>query len=262
MGVLNVTPDSFSDGGLHETTDAAIAHGLAMAADGADIIDVGGESTRPGADPVSAGEELGRVMPVVRALADRGIAVSIDTSKAQVAEAALAAGAEIVNDVTAFGEADMAGVAAAAGAGVVLMHMLGIPRTMQADPHYEDVVAEVTAFLADRAARAEQAGIDAERICIDPGIGFGKTLEHNLALLHHVPVLVATGYPVLIGASRKSFLTHLLGPFPVEERDPATAAAHVLAVAGGAAVLRVHNVVMGLRTARVADAIVRAGGAT
>ena len=260
MGVLNVTPDSFSDGGDHFDPGAAIERGLEMIEQGADLIDVGGESTRPGSLPVSEDEERRRVVPVVASLTAAGGVVSIDTTKGAVARAALDTGAAVVNDVTALADPETAAAAAAAGAGVVLMHMQGAPRTMQEDPHYDDVVTEVRDFLLERAAVAEAAGIRADAICLDPGIGFGKTLEHNLALLRRIDVLAAAGYPVLVGASRKSFLQHLLGPTPAAERDPATAAAHVLAVAGGATLIRVHNVVMGLRTARVADAIVRAGG--
>ena len=258
MGILNVTPDSFSDGGRWETHPAAIGHGLAMAAAGADIIDVGGESTRPGSDPVSPEEELRRTLPVVRELAAEGVVVSIDTSKAVVAAAALDAGALIVNDVTAGADPAMLQVAAASGCGLVLMHMQGAPRTMQAAPHYDDVTVEVHDFLVDRAATAEAAGISPDRICLDPGIGFGKLLEHNLALLAGTAELAATGYPVLVGASRKSFLAGVLGDLAVPERDIAGTAAHVLAISGGAAAIRVHNVVAGLHTARVADAIVRA----
>jgi len=260
MGVLNVTPDSFSDGGNFFDTGAAIERGLEMIAQGADLVDVGGESTRPGSLPVPEGEERRRVVPVVAALSAAGGVVSVDTAKGTVARSALAAGATVVNDVTALADPETAVAIAAAGAGVVLMHMQGAPRTMQEDPHYDDVVTEVRDFLLDRAAAAEDAGIRADAICLDPGIGFGKTLEHNLALLGHLDVLAAAGYPVLVGASRKSFLEHLLGPIAAEDRDPATAAAHVLAIARGATLIRVHNVVMGLRTARVADAIVRAAG--
>jgi len=258
MGALNVTPDSFSDGGLYASTAAAVGRGLEMLAEGADLVDVGGESTRPGADPVPAEEELRRVLPVVRALAAAGAVVSIDTVKAEVAAAALEAGALVVNDVTALGDPGMAGVVAGAGAGVVLMHMQGTPRTMQDDPRYGDVLAEVAAFLVSRADAARAAGIDPASICIDPGIGFGKRLEHNLALLAGVPRLSALGYPLLVGASRKRFIADILGPIPVADRDAATAAAHVLAIAGGASIIRTHNVVVGLQTARVADAIVRA----
>jgi len=260
MGVVNTTPDSFSDGGKFLDPALAIDRGLEMLEQGADIVDVGGESTRPGARPVDADEEKRRVLPVVSALAAGGAAVSIDTSKPEVAAAALDEGAVIVNDVTALADPEMAAVVAGSGAGIVLMHMLGTPRTMQRDPQYGDVVAEVAEYLAGRAQVALDAGINGECICIDPGIGFGKTLQHNLMLLRSVPVFAAGPYPVLVGASRKSFLEHLLGPIPVEERDPASAAADVLAIAGGAAIERVHNVVEGLRTARVADAIVRAAG--
>jgi dihydropteroate synthase len=258
MGALNVTPDSFSDGGRYADAESAVRRGREMLEEGADLVDVGGESTRPGAGPVEAEEELRRVLPVVRSLAAAGAVVSIDTSKAEVAAAALAAGAAAVNDITALGDPGMAGVVASAGAGLVLLHMQGTPRTMQEDPHYEDVVAEVTRFLAGRAAAAQAAGVDPSCLCLDPGIGFGKGLEHNLALLRGIPDLAAVGYPVLVGASRKRFLADILGPLPPAERDAASAAAHVLAIAGGAAVIRVHNVVVGLQTARVADAIVRA----
>jgi dihydropteroate synthase len=233
---------------------------MAMAEAGADLVDVGGESTRPGAEPVDADEEIARVVPVVAALAERGIVVSIDTSKAVVAAAALAAGAEVVNDVTSLGDPDMAGVVAEWRAGLVIMHMLGTPRTMQDDPRYDDVVSEVRDFLVQRAAVAEGAGVTGDRIAIDPGVGFGKTVGHNLQLLGGVTAIADTGYPVVIGASRKSFLAALLGPLPPEERDAPTAAAHVLAISGGAAVIRVHDVVVALRTARVADAIVRQQG--
>ncbi|MBS1195963.1 MAG: Dihydropteroate synthase [Actinobacteria bacterium] len=258
MGALNVTPDSFSDGGLYPDAGSAVARGLEMLGEGADLVDVGGESTRPGAEPVGAEEEMRRVIPVVRSLAAAGAVVSIDTAKAEVAAAALAAGAAVVNDITALGDPGMAGTVAAAGAGLVLLHMQGTPRTMQEDPRYDDVVAEVARFLAGRASTAEAAGVDPACVCVDPGIGFGKGLEHNLALLRGIPDLAVLGHPVLVGASRKRFLAGILGPIPPGERDAATSAAHVLAIAGGAAVIRVHNVVVGLQTARVADAIVRA----
>jgi len=258
MGALNVTPDSFSGDGRYADLGSAVTRGLEMLDEGADLVDVGGESTRPGAEPVAAEEELRRVIPVVRGLVAAGAVVSIDTAKAEVAAAALRAGAVVVNDVTALGDPAMAKVVAAAGAGLVLLHMQGTPRTMQEDPRYEDVVAEVARFLAGRAAAAQAAGVDPARLCLDPGIGFGKALEHNLALLRGIRDLVDLGYPVLVGASRKRFLAGILGPIPPGERDAATSAAHVLAIAGGAAVIRVHNVVVGLQTARVADAIVRA----
>lgn len=258
MGVLNVTPDSFSDGGRYASAGAAVERGLEMVAQGADLVDVGGESTRPGAAPVAAEEESRRVLPVVRDLASAGVLVSIDTRKAEVAAEALRAGAVAVNDISALSDPAMAGVVASAGAGLVLLHMQGTPANMQDDPRYGEVVAEVTGFLAARAALAEAAGVDPACLCLDPGIGFGKALEHNLALLAGIPRLASLGYPVVVGASRKRFLAGILGPVSPAERDAASAAAHVLAIAGGAAAIRVHNVVVGLQTARVADAIVRA----
>jgi dihydropteroate synthase len=258
MGILNVTPDSFSDGGRFADPGAAVAHGLDMQRAGADLVDVGGESTRPGSEGVDAATEIERVVPVVESLASQGVVVSIDTSKPEVAEAAIAAGAAIVNDVTALGDPATAGVAAASGCGVVLMHMLGSPRTMQEDPRYDDVVVEVRDYLVERAEAAASAGVAPGSICIDPGIGFGKTPEHNLALLGSMEDLAATGYPVLVGASRKSWMTSLLGDLTMEDRDAVSAVAHALAIAGGASVIRVHDVVMGLRSARTADAIVRA----
>jgi dihydropteroate synthase len=258
MGVLNLTPDSFSDGGRYPDAAAAVRRGLEMLAEGADLVDVGGESTRPGAAPVGAAEELQRILPVVQALAAAGAVVSVDTAKAEVAAAALEAGAAVINDVTALGDPEMAGVVARRGAGLVLMHMQGTPRTLQDDPYSADVLAEVSAFLLARAAAAAAAGIDPGAICLDPGIGFGKRLAHNLALLAGVPRLAALGYPVMVGASRKRFLAEVIGDLPPEERDAATTAAHVLAIAGGAAIIRTHNVVAGLQTARVADAIVGA----
>lgn len=258
MGVLNVTPDSFSDGGRFVDRARAVEHGVRLWEEGADLVDVGGESTRPGAAEVSAEEERTRVVPVVGELAERGMVVSIDTSKPQVAEAALRVGAQVVNDISALGDPAMAGLVAESGAGLVLMHMQGTPRTMQADPRYQDVVAEVREFLVARAARAEQAGIDPARICLDPGIGFGKLLEHNLALLAHLGALVETGYPVLVGTSRKSFLGQILDGLPPAEREEGTAATLALAVERGATAVRVHDVVMARRVTRVADAIVRA----
>src|SRR5919197_4532311 len=243
MGIANVTPDSFSDGGLYLDPERAIAHGRELAADGADLLDVGGESTRPGASPVGADEELRRVGPVVGALAtSEGATVSIDTSKAAVAEAALAAGATVVNDVTALrGDPELAGVCAASGCEVVLMHMLGTPRTMQEDPRYDDVVAEVKSFLRARIEAAVDAGIAQERISIDPGIGFGKTLAHNLELLRRLRELRELGRPVVVGTSRKSFLGRLTGR-EVGDRLGGTIASSVLALANGADILRVHDV--------------------
>ena len=211
VGVLNVTPDSFSDGGEFADLESAVEHGRRLAYEGAAIVDVGGESTRPGAAPVPAELELARVLPVIEVLAADGIAVSVDTSKAEVAEAALAAGAVLVNDVTALrGDPGMTAVVAGAGADLCLMHMLGEPRTMQDDPRYDDVVAEVESFLAERAEVAVAAGIPRERIALDPGIGFGKTLAHNLALLRALPRLARLG-PLLLGVSRKRFLGTLTG---------------------------------------------------
>jgi dihydropteroate synthase len=242
MGVVNVTPDSFSDGGLFLDAEAAIDHGLRLRADGADVVDVGGESTRPGAEPVDEAEELRRVVPVVEALAASGARVSIDTAKAGVARAALGAGASIVNDVTAFrGSAEMAGLVAESGAGCVLMHMLGEPRTMQRDPRYEDVVSDVRAFLEERLAFAVSEGVPEERVWLDPGIGFGKTLEHNLELLRRLDEIAAIGPPVVIGTSRKSFLGKLTGRSELD-RVAGTIATNVMALERGASVFRVHDV--------------------
>jgi dihydropteroate synthase len=244
MGVLNVTPDSFSDGGLYLDPSAAIAQGLGLEAEGAAILDIGGESTRPGAAEVPAAEELRRVLPVIEGLVAAGTSaqLSIDTSKATVAAAALQAGATLVNDVTALrGDPEIASVIAASGADCCLMHMLGDPRTMQRDPRYDDVVAEVKAFLEERMQFAIAAGIDEERIMLDPGIGFGKTVEHNLELLARLHELVMIGRPVLVGTSRKSFLGRLTGR-AVGERLAGTIASCVLAYERGARVFRVHEV--------------------
>ena len=262
MGILNTTPDSFSDGGRFVGEEPAIERGLSMWNEGADIIDVGGESTRPGAEPVPAEQELERVIPVVAALADAGVVTSVDTMKSAVASAAIAAGAHIVNDVSALRDPAMAEVCADSGVGVVLMHMQNDPQTMQDRPHYEDVVTEIASFLEQRAATAQRAGIARSNICIDPGIGFGKTHEHNLELLVAVDRFVASGYPVLVGTSRKGFIGTILRDGGLEtraaERDPATAATVAVAVASGASVVRVHNVGHAFQAARVADAIVRA----
>jgi dihydropteroate synthase len=245
MGIVNVTPDSFSDGGLYLDPVRAIEHGRELAAAGAEILDVGGESTRPGAAEVSAAEELERVGPVVEALAtDSGIGarVSIDTSKAAVAEAALDAGAAMVNDVTALrAEPELASLCGERGCELVLMHMLGTPRTMQEDPHYGDVVDEVKAFLGERIEVAMSAGVEEERIYVDPGIGFGKTVEHNLELLRRLGELAGLGRPIVVGTSRKTFIGKLT------RRDPAnrlggTVASNVVALRNGADVLRVHEV--------------------
>jgi dihydropteroate synthase len=251
MGVLNVTPDSFSDGGRYLDPEAAVAHGLALEAERAEILDIGGESTRPGAEGVPAAEELRRVLPVIEGLSEAGsrAQISIDTSKASVAAAALEAGATFVNDVTALrGDPEMAGVVAGAGAYCCLMHMLGDPRTMQIDPRYGDVVDEVKAFLEERIGFAVAAGIEEGRILVDPGIGFGKTIEHNLELLARLNELVAIGRPVVIGTSRKSFLGRLTGR-EVDQRLPGTIATCVLAYERGVQVFRVHEV------APIADAL-------
>jgi dihydropteroate synthase len=243
MGILNVTPDSFSDGGEFFAHDVAIAHGRELVAQGAAILDVGGESTRPGARPVAADEELERVVGVIEALRDAGAQLSIDTSKLAVAEAALDAGATLVNDVTAFRhDPDIAALVAQRGCDCCLMHMLGEPRTMQKDPRYDDVVDDVKAFLTARAQSAIDAGVATARIMVDPGIGFGKTLEHNLELLRRLPEIAALGFPVVIGTSRKSFLARLTGHDDPHDLVAATVATTVLALQGGARVFRVHDV--------------------
>ena len=247
MGVLNVTPDSFSDGGLALTPGAsperAVAIGLALVAAGADCVDVGGESTRPGAEPVAVDEELVRVIPVVAGLAAEGVVVSVDTRHTVVARAALDAGAAIVNDVGALAPDDgMLDVVAAAGAGYVAMHLRGEPRTMQDAPRFDDVVTEVAAELDVARAAALAAGIAPDAVALDPGIGFGKTLEHNLALLAAVPRLAALGAPLLVGTSRKSFIGHLTGVVAPAERLAGSLASAVLAARDGARILRVHDV--------------------
>ncbi len=254
MGVLNVTPDSFSDGGEWFALDDAVAHGHALAAEGAAIIDVGGESTRPGAEPVAADEELRRVVPVVAALAGRA-QLCVDSSKVAVARAALDAGASYVNDITAFrGEPEMAALVAERGCECCLMHMLGQPRTMQLDPRYDDVVSDVKAFLEERAAFAVAEGVAEERIAVDAGIGFGKTLEHNLELLRRMDEIAALGFEVVIGTSRKSFLGKLTGRRDPHERVAATLATTVLALERGVTVFRVHDVAQTSDALRVAAA--------
>jgi dihydropteroate synthase len=249
MGVLNVTPDSFSDGGKWFDHDAAIARGLEMVAQGADVVDVGGESTRPGAGPVSEAEERRRILPVVAALAP-AVRVSVDTRKASVAEAAIEAGATLINDVSS----TLWPVAARARVGWIAMHMLGEPRTMQDAPHYDDVVTEVCDFLAERVRAAEAGGV--EEIWVDPGIGFGKTMNHNLQLLHHLDRLVALGRPVLVATSRKAFIGRLAAgpgepPAPIEERLAGSLATAVWAVAHGAATVRVHDVAETVQAVRL-----------
>jgi dihydropteroate synthase len=259
MGVLNVTPDSFSDGGRFLDPDAAVAHGLRLVEDGADIVDVGGESTRPHADPVPPEEERARVVPVIERLAEThpGLAISVDTRTPEVAEAALAAGACIVNDVSGGRSEGMFEVVRQAGAGMVLMHMLGDPKTMQDNPHYDDVVAEVHEYLNGRIEAAEWGGIRPEALAIDPGIGFGKNLEHNLALIRRIAVLQDLGRPILVGPSRKRFIGAILD-LPEDERVEGTAGAVAWLIGQGANIVRVHDVRQIVRVARVVDAIVRA----
>lgn len=263
MGVVNVTPDSFSDGGEWFDRDAAVTHGLQLAAEGAAILDVGGESTRPGALPVPEDEELRRTEPVIRALARAGTAtVSIDTTKLSVAEAALDAGARYVNDVTAFRAVpELAGLVADRQARCCLMHMLGDPRTMQEDPRYADVVDDVKAFLLQRAEFAIQEGVKEDRIDLDPGIGFGKTLRHNLELLARTDEIVALGFRVVIGVSRKSFINRITPVPDPHDRVPGTIAANVLAYERGARVFRVHDVAQARQALEVASATLHRDGA-
>jgi dihydropteroate synthase len=259
MGVVNVTPDSFSDGGRFYETQTAIEHGLRLLAEGADVLDIGGESTRPGSEPITGQEELGRVLPVIQGVLAKApqAVISIDTYRSQVAHEAIQAGAQIINDITALrGDAGMAAQAASSGAGLILMHMQGQPKTMQADPTYEDVVAEVGDFLAAQAQAAQAAGVAPERIVIDPGIGFGKTLDHNLALIRGLPALRKRGYPVLLGASRKAMLGKITGK-PTEERLWATIGVHVAGAMLGADMVRVHDVEPVRDAILVADAVVR-----
>jgi dihydropteroate synthase len=256
MGVVNVTPDSFSDGGLNYRAEDAIAAARRMAAAGAAIVDVGGESTRPGAEPVSLDEELSRVVPVLEGLAGT-VPVSIDTAKAEVARRAVELGAVLVNDVTALrGDPKLAGVVADSGAYLCLMHMLGEPRTMQADPRYDDVVAEVAAFLEERLRTAVDAGVAEERICLDPGFGFGKTVEHNFELLRRLDEIAALGRPILVGISRKRSLGRILGD-PEATTGPLSAslAAAVAAYERGATILRVHDVRETVEALTVATAV-------
>jgi dihydropteroate synthase len=260
MGVLNVTPDSFSDGGEWFSFDDAVAHGRGLAAEGAAILDVGGESTRPGAEPVGEEEERRRVVPVVEALAGAA-QLSVDTSKVSVARAALDAGATFVNDVTAFrSEPAMAQLVAERGCECCLMHMLGEPRTMQDDPRYDDVVDDIKAFLSERAAFAVAEGIAEERIAVDPGIGFGKTLAHNLELLRRLGEIASLGFEVVIGTSRKSFLGRLTGRDDPHDRVAATLATTVLALERGATVFRVHDVAATADALKVAAATLNRDG--
>ncbi len=258
MGVLNVTPDSFSDGGQFFATDRAIEHGLEMAAQGAAIIDVGGESTRPASAPVSTAEQIKRVVPVIEGLFKNvSVPISIDTYNYKVAEAALWAGAAIINDITALSDKRLGELAAKQRVPVVLMHIQGTPATMQIEPTYNDVVGEVLEFLLERAKRAEQFGISKGLIFIDPGIGFGKTVQHNLSLLKNIDKFVATGYRVLVGPSRKSFIGKMTGKENPADRIFGTAAAVALCVSAGVSVVRVHDVAEMLDVVKVANALVR-----
>ncbi len=241
MGIVNATPDSFSDGGLHLRRDAALAHAHQLIAEGADILDIGGESTRPGAVPVGAQEELDRVLPIIEGLRGAPVPISIDTSKPAVMQAAIAAGAQMVNDINALQHPAAMDTVAASDAAVCLMHKQGNPQTMQEQPHYQNVVADVSAFLSERIAAVEAAGIRRKRIVIDPGFGFGKTLAHNLALLRELNKIADLGVPVLAGLSRKSMLGALTGQ-DVSRRLPASVAAALLAVQRGADIVRVHDV--------------------
>ncbi|SVA88425.1 uncharacterized protein METZ01_LOCUS141279, partial [marine metagenome] len=256
MGVVNTTPDSFSDGGHFLDTDMATEHGLRLADEGAEIIDIGGESTRPGSEPVSATEELRRVVPVIERLAKRcGVVISIDTQKPAVARAALDAGASIVNDIAANRESpEMWQVVAEAKAGYICMHMQGTPQTMQAEPHYDDVLREVGDFFSERLAKLAEQGVSGEQVALDPGIGFGKELKHNIKLLSGIHELIMSGRPLLIGASRKSFIGKLLGT-PSNERLPASLACAACAAAKGAHVVRVHDVAETVQAVRMTEAL-------
>lgn len=264
MGILNITPDSFSDGGRFvrehgQDTASAVESALRMVEDGADIIDIGGESTRPGSEPVSLADELARVVPVIEGIREHSdVPISIDTYKTETARTALAAGASIINDISAGSSPGMFGLAASTGAPIVLMHMKGAPRDMQAAPFYEDVVAEVVAYLVSRAKAAEAAGVDRDSIMIDPGIGFGKDIRHNLALINRLDVFAATGYPVLLGTSRKAFIGRLTGWMGPADRVEGTIASCTAGILKGAHIIRVHDVKAARRAAAVADAIARA----
>ena len=259
MGVLNATPDSFSDGGLYDAPGRALARAEEMVAEGADLLDLGGESTRPGAAPVSPRDEAARILPTLRLLKARlAVPVSVDTRRAEVARLALAEGAEIVNDVSALADPAMGGVVAEAEAGVVLMHMRGTPETMQRDPRYADVAGEVADELAAALERARAAGIADARVVLDPGIGFAKTAEHNLELIARLGELARLGRPLLLGPSRKSFLGKILGGVPAEERGAGTAAACVVGLLHGARIFRVHDVRVVRQALDVAEALRRA----
>lgn len=263
MGVVNVTPDSFYDGGLYFEPARAIERALELAAEGADIIDIGGESSRPGAHPIQAGEEKRRILPVIEVLREKkGVLISVDTTKAEVAEAAMAAGADIINDISA-GRFDprLLPFAAESGAGLILMHMKGNPRTMQHAPRYEDVVGEVKSFLLERIEAAAACGVSADNIIIDPGIGFGKNLEHNLALLNNLSALTELGRPVLVGISRKSFIGKILGGLEAQDRLEGTIAAAIVSLLRGAAILRIHDLIAVKKALAVAESILGQGAA-
>ena len=256
MGIVNVTPDSFSDGGKFNTTDKAVAHAMELVEQGADILDIGGESTRPGATPVPLDEELNRVIPVVKALVKAGVPLSIDTYKPEVMREAIDAGVDIVNDVCALQESNALEIVASSKVGVCLMHMQGRPQTMQADPQYQDVVAEVAGFLAARLKAAEQAGIARERIVLDPGFGFGKRTADNLTLLNQLSSLQSLGLPLLIGLSRKSVLGQVVGS-AVDERIHASIAASVVSVMKGANIVRVHDVKPTVDALKIVSAVMQ-----
>ena len=258
MGIINVTPDSFSDGGKYANVEATVMRAKQMVADGADIIDIGGESSRPGAEPITANEECRRVIPVVQALAEQSqIPISVDTYKAKVAHEALSAGACVINDITALhGDPNMCQIVADAQAGVILMHMQGVPATMQKAPTYQNVVTEVHAWLTEVASQAVDRGIDSSRIMIDPGIGFGKTFDHNLAILRHLMQFRGIGYPMLVGVSRKKFIGRILD-LPVHQREEGTAATVAWSIINGANVVRVHDVAKMKQVAQVIDTICR-----
>ncbi len=258
MGVLNVTPDSFSDGGMHFSVTDAVDHGIAMARDGADIIDIGGESTRPYSRRVPADEEMARVIPIIRQLSrEVSIPISIDTYKAAVAEAALNAGASIINDISALRlDPDMGRVAAEAGVPLILMHMKGTPESMQRHPEYDDLIREILDFLKEAVQRSESAGIKKDMMILDPGIGFGKTFEHNLKVIHHLAEFQTLEMPLLLGPSNKAFIGHILGK-EAHERDTGTMAAVAACVMNGAHIIRAHNVKMAVETIKIIDAIRR-----
>ena len=255
IGVLNRTPDSFSDGGRYAAFDAALHHAELMLREGADILDVGGESTRPGAEAVSVQQELDRVIPLIERIAGLGVPVSVDTSKSEVMREAVKAGAAMINDVYALRRPGALAAAAESGAGLCLMHMQGEPRSMQKDPQYRDVTAEVTEFLRERAEAAMAAGASRDSIAVDPGFGFGKNLEHNLTLLRHLPDLASLGYPLLVGLSRKSMIGTLLGGKPVEERLQGSVAAAIVAVLNGAHIVRVHDVAATVDALKIAMSV-------